>query len=389
MATTLALALGTGLAVALIGFMQARRERDRAEQFNRGLRRRRGHDGAREAFCTGLWQDSLESCQKPMAAYPDDVTVTPLLAVSALLARQPQTYRDQCQQMLSRYGRTTNNPYTQELALTCRLAPDPTLDLSLVLRLADVSLAQNPRDLWLQLTKGPAECRAGHHEEAIRFLQPIRTQRQAPISCSAGYLIALARHRFNEPTESQAALQHPRLRFKECVRQLACASKLSDCFEPAAAIVLCGGAEHTMLGREVSSKVDGRSLAALRTSSATVRRLMRRGVSLSRAKDWRAAAIAFHGALQKPAFDWVGTAVDEGSTMWPDIAMGVAFVRAGDGELHKELCRHLVWRVNESYWPPRHACTAARTCLLSPVLPGAAATGEQLGCSGCLRGPRE
>jgi tetratricopeptide (TPR) repeat protein len=364
MATTLVLALSIGLTVALIGFAEARQQRDRAERFARELAQQRQRDDVRKFCSLGLWQQCLEQCQAMSRFYTNDPSLDCIAAVTTLLAGQPETYRAECLRMLSRYGYTSDVDAAERTARTCTLAPDPALDGPLILRLAESSLARDPTNLWRQFAKGAAEYRLGHYQEAILYLQPLHMERDTQVSCAAGYLLALAHHRLDQPAEAQAALRRPNLRFKECLRQLACAEALSECFDSASAILFRAEAERTILGSEVSPKVDAPTLEGLRTSWATAVRFMERGLKAGRSNDWPEAAAAFEKSLQEPAFDFSAPL----TTAWPELAIGVPFVRTGDLERHRELCRKLVTHVNGYQCPPRMAERAARACLLSPVL---------------------
>jgi eukaryotic-like serine/threonine-protein kinase len=313
----------------------------------------------------GLWRESLEEGQEVRAVLTNDIWLERYLAAAALLAGKPLAWQEQCARMLGRYSNTTDGGCAEVTARSCTLAPDARLDLTLVLRLAELSLTRAPSNQWCQIAKGATQYRAGHYQEAIRFLQPVSRERDALHSCTAGYYLALAHQQLGEAEEARAALRRPNLEFKECLRRLACASNLMACFDPAGVIVLRAEAERTILGRAVSPKVEAQTLPKLWASWATLRRLVQTGVKGYQDGNWPVAAAAFDDSLREPAFDWFG--VTEFVAL-PDLWMGVAFVRAGDAGRHAELCRRLVTRLDESYSPPRHAERAAKICLLSPVL---------------------
>jgi tetratricopeptide (TPR) repeat protein len=92
---------------------------------------------------------------------------------------------------------------------------------------------------------------------------------------------------------------------------------------------------------------------------------LQQGTAACRSNHWQEAARVLDQALKSPAYDWEAAKVE---IPYPQLWMGVAFVRASLAERHAQLCRELAAEVETSTDSAASARRAAKVCLL-PAAP--------------------
>ncbi len=122
-----------------------------------------------------------------------------------LYAGDQPGYRHACQEMINRFG-TTTDPFVASLvAHACSLGNDSSVDLNHVIDLAGLAAHGKPRDGWSMYTLGAALRRAGRFNEAVsRLDQAARVEPSwtgTPLIAALRLLTerALATHQGNDP----------------------------------------------------------------------------------------------------------------------------------------------------------------------------------------------
>jgi tetratricopeptide (TPR) repeat protein len=119
-------------------------------------------------------------------------------------------YRRSCREMLDRFGQTSDLLTAHRVARACLLTPDLADEAERVMQLADRVVHGGEGNwaygLFLQ-TKGLAEYRVGHYEQAVSWLR--KSQPRCASVCGKSvttFFLAMAYHRLGRAEEARAAL---------------------------------------------------------------------------------------------------------------------------------------------------------------------------------------
>ncbi len=125
-------------------------------------------------------------------------------------------YREYCRRMLSHFEGTDRTEIAERTAKVCLLVPPVASELEAVLKMADRAVTLNPGPQlmpWVQLAKGLAEYRAGHHESAIQWCEKgVKGQRPGQSiypwyrTAMAHSVQAMAHYRLNQLDEARDEL---------------------------------------------------------------------------------------------------------------------------------------------------------------------------------------
>ena len=166
---------------------------------------------------TTRWQqaaaDLAQATQMAPSEYFSWYMLTPLLIESGRVA----DYRAHCKAMLDRFGASTAPGVAEVTAKTCLLLPSAigADDLTLAARVAESAVAlsaKGDRMYWRLMTRGLAEYRQGRFTNAIETMQLSQKSFTrlpvAALACKADayFVMALARHQLQQPSEARAAL---------------------------------------------------------------------------------------------------------------------------------------------------------------------------------------
>jgi tetratricopeptide (TPR) repeat protein len=170
----------------------------------------------------GRWQDATTDLKQAIEKDPSNhvpwYLLTPVLVQSGELV----DYRVHCKAMLDRFATTTQPEVAERTAKSCLLLPFAVgpADLIRVAKVADnaVTLGKNnPWSHWYQFTKGLADYRQLHLNDAIDRMQ--RAQKGLPKArdasrdmCEADtyFVLAMAHHKLKQDDEARTALAHGR-----------------------------------------------------------------------------------------------------------------------------------------------------------------------------------
>jgi serine/threonine protein kinase/WD40 repeat protein/tetratricopeptide (TPR) repeat protein len=173
-----------------------------------GLLSRRGVLRARLA----QWKEAAADLAAAVELDPDDPNTYYHLVGVLLWLGDRDGYRHHCQEMLRRFGGTTDPYVAERTAKACLIVPDTVADRESLVRLTERALAagdtQKPNRWFLQ-SRGLAEVRAGRPGQAVKWLEMGRPRYKEPprIYAALGNVIScLAYHQLKQGDKARQAL---------------------------------------------------------------------------------------------------------------------------------------------------------------------------------------
>jgi hypothetical protein len=153
------------------------------------------------------WDRSADELGKYIEFDPNNLPVRYLHVVALLETRNRAEIRRACEELLKRFGKTTDLAQANRVAWYCVLAPDAVEDPKALVRLAENALAAHPeggrqRSDVLQ-TLGAALYRAGRFEEAVRRLDESMQTRGDGGDARGFAFLAMAHHRLGRRDEAK------------------------------------------------------------------------------------------------------------------------------------------------------------------------------------------
>jgi tetratricopeptide (TPR) repeat protein len=202
----------TPLAVEVLQAQESRYQQKRTEL--QALRDARDDSEAKEYAAGGndhpqssRWDLSAADGAKTVEENPNNLSVRHLHVLMLLEAGNRAGVRRACEDLLRRFGKTTDPPQAESVAWYCVLAPDAVADHEALVRLAEAALAGHPKRgkerSDVLKTLGAALFRAGRFEEAIRRLdESIETRGDGGDPRGFAFL-ALAHHRLGHRDQAE------------------------------------------------------------------------------------------------------------------------------------------------------------------------------------------
>src|SRR5262249_4041214 len=131
------------------------------------------------------------------------------LAPLLLVTGDEPAYKQLCQEMLRRFGDTTNSYIADRVAKSCLLSPRSDVDLRLVDRLADTALAAGEADACMpvfKMCKGLSMLRLGNFEKAIEWTEKSLDSSFVHAKAQAYAILAIAHWHLGHKDEARAML---------------------------------------------------------------------------------------------------------------------------------------------------------------------------------------
>jgi tetratricopeptide (TPR) repeat protein len=194
------------------GILQA--QESRYQQKRTDLQALRGDSGAKESPAVGndhpqtsRWDMSAADVAKSVESDPNSLSLRYLHVLTLLEAENRAGVRRACEDLLRRFGKTTDPAQAESVAWYCVLAPDAVADHEALVPLAEAALAGHPergkeRSDVLK-TLGAALFRAGRFEEAIRRLDESDQTRGDGGDPKGIAFLALAHHRLGHRDQAE------------------------------------------------------------------------------------------------------------------------------------------------------------------------------------------
>jgi tetratricopeptide (TPR) repeat protein len=188
----------------------------RYQQKQTELKERRDNSGGENTAGAGndlsrlsqlQWERSAEELEKSITTYPNGLQLRHQHIVALVIPGNKAGVRRACEDLLRRFGSTTDPVQANAVAWSCVMAPDAVADFETPVRLAEAALAAHPgkgkaRSDVLK-TLGAVLYRAGHFEEAIRRLDESIQIRGDGGDPRAFAFLALAHHRLGRRDEAE------------------------------------------------------------------------------------------------------------------------------------------------------------------------------------------
>lgn len=128
------------------------------------------------------------------------------LAVLTARAGDVDKYRDQCGEMIRRFGESRRSDVAAFVSRIGTAIPKAVIDTNRPLELARRALATNPKSPNYLLALGAAEFRSGRYKEAVGTLERAATADEAPIRAQIHLFLALTHGRLGQADEARSAL---------------------------------------------------------------------------------------------------------------------------------------------------------------------------------------
>jgi serine/threonine protein kinase/tetratricopeptide (TPR) repeat protein len=120
------------------------------------------------------WKEAVVDATLILKHQPTDHARYHTLAPLLIVTRAQPAYKQLCQEMLRRFGNTTNSYIADHAAKSCLLSPQSDVDMLLVDKLTDTALAAGEGDICMPLfkmCKGLLMLRLGNFEKAIEWTE--------------------------------------------------------------------------------------------------------------------------------------------------------------------------------------------------------------------------
>jgi tetratricopeptide (TPR) repeat protein len=158
----------------------------------------------------GQWREAAADETIACEFQPSNQWRFPILAALLAKANSRPEYEQFCKGLLATFGETTNIYVADQVAKSCLFLPSPEVDLNVVRRLADTTVAAGIGDQnatpYFQDCKALCEYRQGHYAEAVEWAQKPLTISGLHVYGHAYAVLALAYWRLGEKEEARTML---------------------------------------------------------------------------------------------------------------------------------------------------------------------------------------
>jgi formylglycine-generating enzyme required for sulfatase activity/tetratricopeptide (TPR) repeat protein len=158
----------------------------------------------------GRWREAAAASRRLVDLSPANISAWFYDALVRLHTDDRKGYREDCREMLRRFGATKRHDWADLTAKTCLLLPDAVRDLKPVLQLARRSLAGAENHVsyrWFLVCRALAELRAGQLDVTIQFINQVAPdQKGGPLDATAYVILALAEQRRGRSAAARQAL---------------------------------------------------------------------------------------------------------------------------------------------------------------------------------------
>jgi tetratricopeptide (TPR) repeat protein len=158
----------------------------------------------------GRWKEATSSLSEAVALNPEDDYSHLLLASALVQVGDVATYRRFCVEELARFAETTDPKVAERMAKICLLLPPPKSDLEQINRWADLAVNANTNHSlwnWFACTKGLADFRSGHFQEAAeRMDRVLHAPGNYDLWIEAFAVLAMAQAKLNRFEEAHTTL---------------------------------------------------------------------------------------------------------------------------------------------------------------------------------------
>jgi WD40 repeat protein/Flp pilus assembly protein TadD len=155
-----------------------------------------------DAFAAnGQWSKAASEYAQALERNPDEWYLWYAQLMTHVALKDRTGYRRDCNQALTRFGKSADPEILAWIAWACAVWPDADTDPAAMIELAQKARTADPKSYLCSRVLGATLMRAGRLEAALRCLdEALKSQEQAPMTW---LLMALAQHRSGHPTEAR------------------------------------------------------------------------------------------------------------------------------------------------------------------------------------------
>jgi WD40 repeat protein len=159
----------------------------------------------------GRWEQAAPYFEKYFSLGGDDLTSSARATCLPLYLNDQATYRQNCRQLLERFGRSEDPEVVMNVLWWGLLVGDAGVDPQLLLRMADRCLDGTEKHTayqWMVQAKGMAEYRAGRMEQAVEWLRKAESLVTSDHDkVGIHFFLSMAYQRLHRGDEAKAAYQ--------------------------------------------------------------------------------------------------------------------------------------------------------------------------------------
>jgi tetratricopeptide (TPR) repeat protein len=164
------------------------------------------------------WKKAADDFAAAIKANPEEHELWYVSAALWVQLDDTDAYRRHCEEMLKRFGETTDPMIAERTVKACLLLPDVIADLTPITRLSERALAAKDHGYYpyFLLAGGLADYRAGEFSKAVDKLDEIVSQRQRTgygfnnLQIPANFVLAMAYHHLGDKDKAAQALGRAR-----------------------------------------------------------------------------------------------------------------------------------------------------------------------------------
>ncbi len=156
----------------------------------------------------GRWEKAAADLIRVRDVNPENLQVWHDLAALLVASGQLDVYREHCRKSVERFGHTDAFRTAHLISKDCLILPDSGVDLRIVDRMVDVSVAGELRWRGFSSTKALAEYRQGRFASAADWAEKTLAHETRPgwVTVQTSATLAMARHQLKQSDLAQAAL---------------------------------------------------------------------------------------------------------------------------------------------------------------------------------------
>jgi eukaryotic-like serine/threonine-protein kinase len=155
------------------------------------------------------WAQALTNYSKVIAVVPSDHSAYHYLAAIFIQTGDVERYRRHCDEILRRFGKTSDPVTAERMAKDCLILPPSASDLAIIASMADRAIAAGANKPWpyFQFAKGLAEYRLGRFESAASWMEKVAAaEGDWHRAVQAQMVLAMAQHQLGRTNDARASL---------------------------------------------------------------------------------------------------------------------------------------------------------------------------------------
>ncbi|HEX4122897.1 MAG TPA: serine/threonine-protein kinase [Verrucomicrobiae bacterium] len=162
----------------------------------------------------GEWPEAISNLSKVIAVVPADFPAYPARALLQAQMGDRESWRQDCEEMLRRFGSTDDPVIAARVADVCLILPPPDPRQAGIAKIVSTALTANsPEKTWndAYFAKALALYRLGDYSAAIEFVQKVSLEKSHSYrTAAARTLLSMAQRRLGQPSDPRVAISDPK-----------------------------------------------------------------------------------------------------------------------------------------------------------------------------------